>query len=463
MRSRKAADVLGREGLGDLLGELAQAQRVHRLGGGQVHLLHRLAGGLLDGTQQVLLARRHEQDGVAGTACTAGAADAVDVGLGVVRDVVVDHVADALHVKATGRDVGGHEDVDAAFLQRVHSALALLLRDVAVDGGSLEAAGLQLVSQVLGGHLGAHEGDDAVELFNLEDAGHGVELVRAHDLQVPLAGVGAGGGLGLDRDLGRVVQVLLGHPADLARHGGREQRHLAVRRGLLEDLLHVFGEAHAQHFVGLVQHQVLELGQVQGTLGDVVDHAAGGTHNNLGAAAQAGELGAVGGAAVDGQDGEVVDVLGVGGEGLGNLERQLAGGGQDQGLGLAGRAVEVVELGQAGQCRYCECCSLTGAGLGEAHDVAAFEQQRDGCCLDGGGLLVADILQGGQDAAVDAEVGELDAVFSSSSALAAGAAGASSALAAGAAALLRPCSRSFGSGASAAGRRRPRLRGQRAR
>ena len=55
------------------------------------------------------------------------------------RDVVVDHVADALNVKATGGDVGGHQDIDAAFLQRLDSAFALLLRDVAVDGGSLEA------------------------------------------------------------------------------------------------------------------------------------------------------------------------------------------------------------------------------------------------------------------------------------------------------------------------------------
>ena len=135
-------DVLGLEGLGDLLGELAQAQGVDGLGGGQVHLLHRLAGGLLDGTQQVLLPRRHEQDGVAGAACTAGAADAVHVGLGVVRDVVVDHVADALDVQAAGGDVGGDQDVDLAVLQRLDGALTLLLRDVAVDGGGLEAAGL---------------------------------------------------------------------------------------------------------------------------------------------------------------------------------------------------------------------------------------------------------------------------------------------------------------------------------
>ena len=394
-----------------LLRELAQAQRVDGLGRGQVHLLHRLAGCLLDGTQQVLLARRHEQDRVAGTACAAGAADAVDVGLGVVRDVVVDHVADALDVEAAGGDVGGDQDVDLAVAQGLDRALTLLLRDVAVDGGSLEAAGAQLVGEVLGGHLGPDEGDDALELFDLEDAGQRVELVRAHDLQVALAGVGARGGLGLDLHLGRVVQVLLGQPADLARHRGGEQRNLAARGGLLEDLLHVFGEAHAEHLVSLIQHQVLEFGQVQGTLGDVVDHAAGGTDNNLGAAAQAGELGAVGGAAVHREDGEVVDVLGVGGEGLGDLEGELTGRSQHQGLGLAGRAVEVVELGQAGQCRYCECCSLTGTGLGQAHDVAAFEQQRDGCCLDRGRLLVADVLQGSEDAAIDAEVNELDAFF----------------------------------------------------
>ena len=125
-------------------------------------------------------------------------------------------------------------------------------------------------------------------------------------------------------------------PADLARHRGGEQRNLAARGGLLEDLLHVFGEAHAEHLVGLVQHEVLEFGQVQGTLGDVVDDAAGGTDNNLGAAAQAGELGAVGGAAVHRQDGEVVDVLGVGGEGLGDLERELTGRGRAPGPGSCG-------------------------------------------------------------------------------------------------------------------------------
>ena len=94
-----------------------------------------------------------------------------------------------------------------------------------------------------------------------------------------------------------------------AGHGRGEQGHLLLLRGGLEDLVDLFGEAHAQHLVGLVQHDVLEVGEVQRALVDVVDDAAGGADDDLGAAAQAGQLRAVGGAAVHGQDGEVVHVL----------------------------------------------------------------------------------------------------------------------------------------------------------
>ena len=69
-------------------------------------------------------------------------------------------------------------------------------------------------------------------------------------------------------------------------------------------------------------------------------------------------------------------------------------------------AVQVGQLGHAGQRRDGERGGLAGAGLGQADDVAALEQQRDGRGLDRGRLLVADVGQGGEDAAVDAEVGE---------------------------------------------------------
>ena len=150
----------------------------------------RLAGGLLDRLEQVALARRHERDRVAAAAGAAGAADAVHVGLGVGRDVVVDDVADPLDVEAAGGDVGGDEDVELAGLELVDGALALRLGDVAVDRRRGEAAGPQLLGERLGLVLGADEDDHPLEVLDLEDAREGVDLLRVGHDQVALGDVG---------------------------------------------------------------------------------------------------------------------------------------------------------------------------------------------------------------------------------------------------------------------------------
>src|SRR5581483_10986269 len=76
-------DVRRAEGLADLLLEAGDALVVDDVDAGHLHRRDRLARGALDGAQQVALARRDEQDGVAAAPGAAGAADAVDVGLGV--------------------------------------------------------------------------------------------------------------------------------------------------------------------------------------------------------------------------------------------------------------------------------------------------------------------------------------------------------------------------------------------
>ena len=405
------AQVLRLDGLGNLLCEALLTGLVHCLCGGHVHRLDLLAGCLLDLTQHVLLTRGDEEDCGTFATCTAGTTDAVHVGLGVVGDVVVNNQGDALNVQAACRHVGCHEDVDATVTQGVNGALTQLLGDVTVNRCCRETACLQLVGDFLGFLLGAHEDNDAVIVFDLEHAGHCVQLVGVHDLHVALSNVCAGGGLSLDANLAGVVQVLLSDLADRVGHGCGEERDLLGVGGAFEDLFHVFGEAHAQHFVCFIQHQVLQVGQVQGALFQVVNHAAGGTDDDLRTAAQTSQLRAVGGATVDGQDGEVLHVGCVGGEGFCNLQSQLAGGCQDQNLGVAGDAVDVSKFSHAGQCRQRECCSLTGTGLCQTDHIVAFEQQRDGLFLDGGRLLVAYLFQSCQDASVQAQVGEAYAFF----------------------------------------------------
>ena len=394
------------EGAGDAVGEAALAGRVDVGDGGHGHLLDLLAGGPLDLLEQEALTRGHEEHGVALTAGAAGAADAVHVGLGVLRDVVVDHVRDALDVQAAGGDVGGHEDVHAAGLQVLDGLLALLLGDVAGDGHGLEPGARELLGELLGAGTGAHEGDDAVVLLGLEDPAQGLELPLVAHLQVALADGGGRRRLTGDGHLLRGVQVLGGDAADGRGHGGGEQRGLLRVRGGGEDAVHLLREAHAQHLVRLVQHEGLQVGEVQRAALEVVDHAARRADDDLRAPAQARQLRTVRGAAVHGQHGDVVEVLGVAVEGVGHLEGELAGRGEREHLRGVRAPGHVRGLGEAGQGRQRERAGLAGAGLGQAHDVAAVQQQRDGRLLDRRGAGVAQVLDGGQHAGVQAEVQE---------------------------------------------------------
>ncbi len=272
-----------------------------------------------------------------------------------------------------------------AFLELADGALALGLLHVAVDGGRGQAARLQLAGQFLGAGLGAREDDHRIEGFHLQDAGQRVQLVHARHPPVALADVGRGGGLGGDGHFHRLAQVGLRDAADLRRHGRREQRDLAAFRQLLEHGLDVVDEAHAQHFVGFVQYQRLQLGQVQGAAVEVVDDAAGGADHDVHATAQRRQLLAVRLAAVHRQHAEAGHRGRIGLERLGDLDGQLAGRRQHQHLRLGRGKVDV------GQHRQREGAGLAGTGLRLAEHVAAFQHRRDGGGLDGRRGLVTDV------------------------------------------------------------------------
>src|SRR5699024_8766973 len=75
--------------------------------GGDDRLGEGLLGGALDVLQGAALVRADEGQRLPGASGAAGAADAVDVGLRLLRHIEVDDQADALHVEAAGGDVGG--------------------------------------------------------------------------------------------------------------------------------------------------------------------------------------------------------------------------------------------------------------------------------------------------------------------------------------------------------------------
>jgi hypothetical protein len=93
-------------------------------------------------------------------------------------------------------------------------------------------------------------------------------------------------------------------------------------------------------------------------------------------------------------------LAGVALEGLGHLDGELAGGGEDEHLRVALVDVDLVEGGQG------EGGGLAGAGLGLAQDVVAGKEVRDAGGLDGRRGFVADLGQGGKDGRLEIELVE---------------------------------------------------------
>ena len=176
---------------------------------------------------------------------------------------------------------------------------------------------------------------------------------------------------------------------DRGRHGRREQHRLPGLGGLLEQALHVGQEAEVEHLVGLVEDERLHVRDVERAAVHQVDQAPRRTDDDLDAGGQRVELALVGDAAVDGEDADAA-VLAGHRQVLAHLERELTGGGDDQGLRLARRG-EVLEVGvvlgdRALQHRDAEGQRLAGAGAGLTDQVGAHQGDREGHLLDGEGV-----------------------------------------------------------------------------
>jgi hypothetical protein len=164
----------------------------------------------------------------------------------------------------------------------------------------------------------------------------------------------------------------------------------ALIAALLHDRLDILDEAHVEHLVGLVEDEEFDMGEVEGAAAQVVEDAAGGADHDVDASAQAPELLAHRGSAVDGRHARVGaraqrDELGR------HLQGELARGHEDDGADMADRGRE--ELGEGNA----EGGGLARAGSGAGDEVGSGgEEARDSEGLYGGRLLEALPGEGGE-------------------------------------------------------------------
>ena len=137
---------------------------------------------------------------------------------------------------------------------------------------------------------------------------------------------------------------------DRGRHGGREQHRLAGLGRHRQEPLDVGQEAEVEHLVGLVEDQRVHVGEVERAAVGQVDEPAGRADDDVDAGLERVELAVVADAAVDGEHAQAAVLAGQV-EVAGDLERELAGRGDDQRLRLALRHLGVVgSLGATLRC-----------------------------------------------------------------------------------------------------------------
>ena len=211
--------------------EPARAQVGHRGHGGDLDLLLRQ---LLDVAQQAVLARLGERDRDAFAAGAARAADAVHVRLRRRRHVVVHDVRDVLDVEPARGDVGGDEQVGRVGAELLHHAVALLLRQAAVQRLGAIAAAVQRLGELVDLGARAAEHDRRRRVLDVEHAAERGDLVRARRRCTPPGARAARSRRGRPR--GRCARARDRSGAcsaisrDARRQRGGEERGLALRR-----------------------------------------------------------------------------------------------------------------------------------------------------------------------------------------------------------------------------------------
>jgi hypothetical protein len=195
---------------------------------------------------------------------------------------------------------------------------------------------------------------------------------------------------GTDLDPRRVGQDGPRQVPDVVGERRREEQDLAARREQLQDAADIGQEPHVEHAIRLVEHEDLDLAEVDRSLPDVVEQAPGRRDEDLDAGSEGLDLRLDRDPAVDHGRTER-DGPPIGPDARVDLHGELPRGNQDQHADrvAGGREAGVGVLPHPVEDREHEGGRLAGARLGGGEEIAALQDQRNGIGLDRRGSVIA--------------------------------------------------------------------------
>jgi len=249
--------------------------------------------------------------------------------LGIARQLDVDDQAQRRQVDAARGDVGRDAHPRAAIPQRLQRLVALVLRMLARQRHRLEPtvnqAGVEVPHIVTRGA----EQHRRLRLVKAQQVDHRMLDVRRRDGDALVGDVAVAAILAHRADPQGVALIGLGKLHDRPRHGGREQQRPPLLGRCQQQRFEVVAKAHVEHLVGLVEHRCAQSREVQRAALKVIAQPPRRADDDMRAVRQRAPLAAGVHAANTGGDPRVR--IGVQpAQLLGDLQRQLARGGDDQ-------------------------------------------------------------------------------------------------------------------------------------
>ena len=307
-------------------------------------------------------------------------ADAVYIIFCVLRKVVIDDDLHIVHIDASGRHIGGDQDIGGAVPETSHSHVPLMLRHVPVQPLHLESGLSDYLGKLV--HLDLriteYQAKSGLIILQQTDARR-ILILLLHPI-IPLGHQRYGQLLGRHLHQSGVLLELIGDLKNGLWHGSREQRRLMGIGNLTQNQLHVLPEAHVQHLVRLVQNHHVHIVQFHGAPAHMIHYAPRRSHDDL-HALQAVDLPDDILSAIYGKHLNAMHIFCDLSQLLRRLHGQLSGGTQNHRLKLLQIRIDLL------QGRNTECRRLTGSGLGLSDDIVPVQKVRNCHFLNGGKLL----------------------------------------------------------------------------
>jgi hypothetical protein len=315
-------------------------------------------------------------------------------------------VGDVGDIETSSGNGSSDEDWCSTRLESVQSGFSLSLGPVSVDRGGGVSLLAEEITKVVGHSLGLDKDEDqTTRLSSEEQVEKQRSLVSIFNILDSLSNVFRGGSDSTDGKEDVVLQERSSEHLNLSRESSRKHECLSVHDtwhiGTFDNLPDLRFETHVQHPIGLIEDEVLDVGERDLSSVNQVDQSTRSSRQEITASVERSDLGSDIGTTVDngGADprsvGEFPSLVV-------NLRNKFSSRSEDKGSGVglssvvASVAVGVVDRSGGGSVREKgvengeeETGSLTGTSLGTSHQVSATGDNGDRVLLDGGRSLVS--------------------------------------------------------------------------